>query len=501
MWGFFMAYFHILQSFAEYEIEESENNIISITYDISRFAEYTDESIRKKFKSVEEESFFILHNFPCIICFEDFKDFIAIAKLKDVKLENSKRTITATLELISEKIALRIYNPDSQRMTNICDLDKLGIALNFDGWEKTRTHWAIKNSDLFENLAPLKIFENLEAIKENFPNQNINILSPPQVIGQINATIGFSIKAEIKGTYTPPYISDVSSFISKVIDINKLINNKNENREVFYRGHGKFSYELLPTLLREDPKGKGKIYLQGEHLLFRELLTIEPLSFSNDISGFDILTRMQHYGMPTRMLDISSNPLTALYFACENLKHDEDGEVLFISVKKSDICFYDSDKISCLTNLAKLTTKQKDQLSQYIVQCQKNNSSKTILDKDDLKEKVYEQYLHCILNEKPYFKPRIEIEDLKNIFCVKGRLNQERIIAQSGSFLIFGLDAEAISESDNANFTVHKIRIKKEDKKNILDELDLLNINQRTVYPSMENSAKYIKNKLENFQI
>ena len=99
-----------------------------------------------------------------------------------------------------------------------------------------------------------------------------------------------------------------------------------------------------------------------------------------------------------RMLDISSNPLTALYFACENLKHDEDGEVLFISVKKSDICFYDSDKISCLTNLAKLTTKQKDQLSQYIVQCQKNNSSKTILDKDDLKEKVYEQYLHCILD-------------------------------------------------------------------------------------------------------
>lgn len=110
-------------------------------------------------------------------------------------------------------------------------------------------------------------------------------------------------------------------------------------------------------------------------------------------------------------------------------------------------------------------------------------------------------YERGLLNEKPYFKPRIEIEDLKNIFCVKGRLNQERIIAQSGSFLIFGLDAEAISESDNANFTVHKIRIKKEDKKNILDELDLLNINQRTVYPSMENSAKYIKNKLENFQI
>ncbi|MFV5662011.1 FRG domain-containing protein [Acinetobacter pittii] len=496
-----MAYFNLLQSFAEYEIEELENNIISITYDTSRFTEYTDETIRTKFKDLTKESFLILRNFPCLICFEDFKDFIAIAELQDVKLDNRQRMITATLKLVSEKVEIKKYDPESQKIKKICDLNLLEAALNFDGWEKTRTHWAIKNSDLFENLTPLKVFKNVEAIKRTFPNQNIDILNPPSIIGHINTPISTSSSAKIRCTYTPPYISDVPSFINKVIDINKLISEKKENQEVFYRGHGKFSYELLPTLLREDLNGKGKVYLEGEHLLFRELLTTEPLSFSNDISGFDILTRMQHYGMPTRMLDISSNPLTALYFACENLKHDEDGEVILISMKKSDICFYDSDKISCLTNLAKLTSTQKDELAKYIVKSQKNNPSKELLDESDIIEKVYEQYLHYILNEKPYFKPRVKIADIKNIFCVKGRLNQERIIAQSGSFLIFGLDAEAIPESGNSKFTVYKIRIKKEDKKTILDELDLLNINQRTVYPSMENSAKYIKNRLENFKI
>jgi len=354
---------------------------------------------------------------------------------------------------------------------------------------------------LFENLSSLNIFDNLSSLANFFPKQNIDILNPPQIIGHINATIdlGFSIKAKI--TVTPPYISDVPTYIRKIIEINEFINNKNENREVFYRGHGKSSYELLPSLLREDPNGKGKVYLEGEHLLFRELLTTEPLSFSNDISGFDILTRMQHYGMPTRLLDISSNPLTALYFACENLRYDEDGEIILISVKKSDTCFYDSDKISCLTNLAKLTASQKDQLSQYIINCLKTNPAKTLLDESDLSEKVYEQYLHYILNEKPYFKPRVEIADIRNIYCVKGRLNQERIIAQSGSFLIFGLDTEELPENGNDNFTVHRIRIKKEDKKTILNELDLLKVNQRTVYPSIENSAKYIKNRLENFQI
>ncbi|WP_432208651.1 FRG domain-containing protein [Acinetobacter variabilis] len=496
-----MAYFNLLQCYSEYEIDTLDNELISITYSTSRFVEHTDEAVRQKFKDLTNESFLILRNFPCIICFENFKDYIAIAELQDVKLDTNKKTITATLKLISEKITLISYHKLRQ-VFNICDLNDLAEALNFEGREKTRTHWAIKNSDLFENLAPLNIFENLEDIKATFPNQNIDLLNPPQIIAHIDATIetGFGVEAEI--IVTPPYINSVSTYIEKIKDINTLIANKKENREVFYRGHGKFSYELLPNLLREDPKGKGKVYLEGEHLLFRELLTTEPNYFSNDISGFDILTRMQHYGMPTRMLDISSNPLTALYFACENLKHNEDGEVVLVSVKKNDICFFDSDKISCLTNLAKLTANQKDQLSQYIINFQKNDPNKVLLDESDLnKEKVYEQYLHCILNEKPYFKPRIEIKDLKNTFCVKGRLNQERIIAQSGSFLIFGLDAEAIPESGNDDFNVYRIRINKDDKKPILDELDLLNINQRTVYPSIENSAKYIKNRLENFKI
>jgi len=87
MRGFYMAYFNLLQSYAEYEIEELTENLISITYDTSRFTEYTDEPIRAKFKDLTEESFLILRNFPCVICFENFKDFIAIAELQEVKLD------------------------------------------------------------------------------------------------------------------------------------------------------------------------------------------------------------------------------------------------------------------------------------------------------------------------------------------------------------------------------------------------------------------------------
>lgn len=272
--GFFMAYFNLLQCYSEYEIDDLKDDLISVTYSLSRFTEYTDEKIRLKFKELKEESFLILRNFPCIICFEDFKDFIAIAQLQSVKLNTDTNALTATLKLLSDKIPmLKPKEGYSSRYTPICDLDRLEKALNFDGWEKTRTHWAIKNSDLFQNLAPLNIFENLETIKATFPDQNIDLLNPPQIIGQISATISTGVSVKVHLTTTPPYISDVPSFINKIIEINKTIDNKNENHEVFYRGHGKFSYELLPTLLREDPNGKGKIYLKGEHLLFRELLT------------------------------------------------------------------------------------------------------------------------------------------------------------------------------------------------------------------------------------
>ena len=56
-----------------------------------------------------------------------------------------------------------------------------------------------------------------------------------------------------------------------------------------------------------------------------------PLEFKDLNSMFDIMTKYQHYGMCTRLLDLTTNPLVALFFACKTHgveKYDtEDGEV------------------------------------------------------------------------------------------------------------------------------------------------------------------------------
>ncbi|OTQ47959.1 hypothetical protein B6C92_10050, partial [Gilliamella apis] len=79
-----------------------------------------------------------------------------------------------------------------------------------------------------------------------------------------------------------------------------------------------------------------------------------------------------------------------------------------------------------------------------------------------------------------------------NIICIKGIKNNIRISSQSGVFLLFGLDSY-LEETGNDYIKIQRIKI--HNQKKILDELDLLNINESTIFPGIESSAKYISHK------
>ena len=116
----------------------------------------------------------------------------------------------------------------------------------------------------------------------------------------------------------------------------------------FYRGHADKEWKLIPSILR-TPDGPEK-----EHLLFRDMVAHEPQSFSECRSALDHLVQMQHYGLPTRLLDVTMNPLVALYFACEEAApHPADGAVYNFAVPEGKVKHYDSDTVSVLANLAK----------------------------------------------------------------------------------------------------------------------------------------------------
>lgn len=106
-------------------------------------------------------------------------------------------------------------------------------------------------------------------------------------------------------------INSVSEFIKKIGQLNK-VKEKEDTETFFYRGHANRKWKLLPSIFRTSNG------VEKEHLLFRDMVAHIPQSFSECKSALDYLVQMQHYGLPTRLLDVTTNPLVALYFACDS---------------------------------------------------------------------------------------------------------------------------------------------------------------------------------------
>jgi len=231
--------------------------------------------------------------------------------------------------------------------------------------------------------------------------------------------------------------------------------------------------------LRKDEKGN-YVYRDAEDQLYRELLVSNSIDFQGDVYTLDRLVRMQHYSLPTRLLDITSNPLIALYFACKS-NPTQDGEVIVFSMAREQIKYFDSDTASCIANLTRLPKVSKDGLDFSSLDVRKFNKLAPV-----------KQLLHFIKEEKPFFEPRLEPRHLRSIVCVKGKHTNSRIAFQSGAFLLFGHDA-TLDEAGTPEISVQRIAVT--DKETVLRQLDQLNINESTVFPYIENSAKYLAQK------
>lgn len=96
----------------------------------------------------------------------------------------------------------------------------------------------------------------------------------------------------------------------------------------WYRGCGKASHKLEPGLYRNPPTNDlNELLVLEKRMLewFKRRSTLyQPLRSYEDQPGanFEHLFFMQHYGVPTRLLDWTENPYIALYFALTSGQSD-----------------------------------------------------------------------------------------------------------------------------------------------------------------------------------
>lgn len=442
-------------SCGNWELVEGEVDVVTMFR--GRMFEYTPSDIEKRLERLDPLAFAYLETLPTFLCSEISRSgdaasmLIKYGRISDIKL--GSKDVSATFKIDIDFGEVRFDSVESAR-----------LIFHADEFQLYRTHWAVRRGNARDVLARLA-------------NHNPDLEHLIVSHGALSATVA--------NTQPPPRDKNILGVANSVEAFLQLLYElpAREATETFFRGHSDGRYELVPSLLRKWTNGDWQ-FMPSEDRLCKELLIAHHEEFQGDRYCFDRLVRMQHYGLPTRLLDISGNPLVALFFACST-NTEAYGEVIVFQVASERIKYYDSDTVSCISNLCNLTYEQKNNIDLSLDQGAFNRTE------------VVGKLLHHIRSEKGSFDGRIKPDDLGSIACVKAKYTNSRIKSQSGAFLLFGHEA-ALPDAGQDGLQISRITI--QNKKSILAQLNRININATTVYPSIDQTAVHLRNQYKSQQ-
>jgi len=274
-------------------------------------------------------------------------------------------------------------------------------------------------------------------------------------------------------------IKSVSEYINIIqeLDISYPshgISNNPTIEKFLYRGIGDVNYPLLPCIFRKSANNEcyKYLFLTTEESLLKdfashaaELLNIPSANLHRWAEY------AQHFGVPTRLLDWTSNPLVALYFACSTNK----------------------DTVPAIWILHRLNYYN------FLMENDVNSDS-------DLT--IYELITLAITGQYEYKFPIV----------YRPHYVDQRMGAQSSFFMAWGSETKALEDmipqdcymklsnknkntgvraygiSQNKDFLI-SIKVSQNYKSDIIRQLDVLGINSKTLFPGLDGIGKYIEGK------
>ncbi len=253
----------------------------------------------------------------------------------------------------------------------------------------------------------------------------------------------------------------------------KILKRYEGQTEVFYRGQST-KYKSVNSSISRDSG-----HLVNEHKIYWETVKLYKQEFETLKFPIERLAKLQHYGIPTRLIDVSIDPLTALYFAVEDVDSDDDGNVL-VYVQPSKPMY--SKPVQLLALLATLNSHNTSYIQeQYKTTYNENISKVEIIN----------------LSQETSFVT----------FSDELKAKNPRLHSQKGTFVICGneLQNEEIQKQVKPLDSIKPnviIRIPYEYKLAIKNELDQRHlINKTTIYPEFPSVADYIKEKYKETNI
>ena len=307
--------------------------------------------------------------------------------------------------------------------------------------------------------------------------------------------------------------------ISSITEI--LKNSVGDFKSTWFRGQPNYNHKLIPSIFRQGNK-YGITY--DEQRMFEEFKRRYPDHSSNHKTTYEWLTLMQHYGLPTRLVDWSSNLLVGLYFCCAS-DEELDGSLYVFDPTHMERNYGFNELLEM-----QIQEKTRSEFFNRIIY-----KMSGIIDDESLlngirigeiKENLFtrskftglstgssENFESLALrtnlpntvdhdgNPLPYIHQDIK-RAFSNIVPFKAPHLNPRIRQQHGFFTFHGgmfidgeefIPVEDMEQDHYAENSLLKIKIQSGSKAQLLKELEYVGIREATLFPEMEYQTKEIK--------
>ena len=237
-------------------------------------------------------------------------------------------------------------------------------------------------------------------------------------------------------------LNDFHDFLEVLLDYQK----KEKHPELWYRGQKDASWRLIPGAFRDDRWQ----FSEREVLLRFKLHAPALLQDCPDLEDYRRwLPLMQHYGVPTRLLDWSISPLIALFFAVNHHPADTDAAIFMLNPWKWNSIHYQNSRLIPIESI----------------------SDKTRL---------------CIIGNAFH-----SIKGGNPPFPVYSASSFQRSFMQQSTFTVH--DSNAPMESYDDNDCITKFIIPKEQIEEFKNVLKAFQINEFALYSDLDSLGRWIK--------